>query len=294
MRFLERRLPDMRRRYFTIALLAMGALWQAAAQSLSESPLALVKDVVYNEQLDNRRHGYFEYRVERTIGPQTLVAEEVETRIGRIDRVLTTDGTPLTTERQADEDRRLERLVSDPRQQMKLKRDYDSDEQRIGSMMAMMPDAFFYDYDGVEGENIRLKFRPNPTFRAPSYDTRVFAGLVGTIWINAREKRLARLRGELIEDVQFGYGWLGHVDKGGTFEMVRTQVTPQEWKACLLDVHISGHMMMLKSIGKDQREVHSEFRPVDGKLSLSGARDLLERASEGRRVTRAALDRPRN
>ncbi len=33
--------------------------------------------------------------------------------------------------------------------------------------MRLMPEAFLYDYDGVEGNLVRLKFRPNTNYNPP-------------------------------------------------------------------------------------------------------------------------------
>lgn len=282
------------RTHLIVAILCGSTLAGAAQQAPVQTPLALIKDVVYNEKVDHERHGYFEYRVEKKTPLQTVTAREVETKCGRLNRVLSTNGVPLTAQQQLAEDERLARLLNDRHQQQQLKKDYEGDEQRIGTMMAMMPTAFLFDYDGMDGSDVRLKFRPNPAFRPPTYETRVFHAMSGTVWVNARMKRLSRLRGSLTEDVEFGYGLLGRVDKGGTFEMVRAQVTPQSWKTTLLDVHVNGHVILLKSMGKNQKEFRTDFRQVDANLSLAGARALLEKGTDPGEERAASSVRPGN
>ena len=49
--------------------------------------------------------------------------------------------------------------------------------------------------------------------------------MAGTILIDPDQKRLARLNGHLVENVDFGFGILGHIAKGGTFEIERTHVS---------------------------------------------------------------------
>ena len=36
----------------------------------------------------------------------------------------------------------------------------DENEQKREKLIGLMPEAFLYDYDGVEGNLVRLKFRP--------------------------------------------------------------------------------------------------------------------------------------
>jgi hypothetical protein len=65
--------------------------------------------------------------------------------------------------------------------------------------------------------------------------------------------------------------------------MERREVSPGVWKTLVLDVHISGHVIMLKCVGKDQREVRSDFRPVSADLNVVSAEALLERTLAGSR-----------
>jgi hypothetical protein len=68
---------------------------------------------------------------------------------------------------------------------------------------------------------------------------------------------------------------LGRVEKGGTFQIEREQVAENRWKTSLLEVHISGRVVLFKAISKDQREVRSNFQPVSSDLSVPGAVALL-------------------
>jgi hypothetical protein len=68
---------------------------------------------------------------------------------------------------------------------------------------------------------------------------------------------------------------LGRVEKGGTFQIEREQVAENRWKTSLLDVHISGRVVLFKTISKDQRETRSNFQPVSSDLSVPGAVTLL-------------------
>jgi hypothetical protein len=261
-------------RIFALAILAVPATVYAAQPA--EAPHDLIREVVFNELREHQHHSFWQYNVVKRTSQQTLLQEEVETSEGRVNRVVAINGATLSPREEQQEDDRLTRLLHDRGQQAKLKQQYDEDERHIGSMMSLLPDAFVYQYDGTEGEETRLRFVPNPAFRPPTYEARIFHSMAGTVWVNGREKRLARLKGQLISNVDFGYGLLGRVDKGGTFEMERHEVAPGIWKTRVVEVHISGHVILLKCIGKDQREVRSDFRPVPADLNVASAEALLE------------------
>ena len=274
-----------------IAVIALTlAIPAAFAQGPAESPQQLVKDVVFNELTDHRHHGHFEYLDTKRTGQQTIVKAEVETGAGRVHRILAEDGTPLTAEQQEEESRRLEELLHDPGEQQKLLRDYRGDEDRIARIVGLMPEGFLYQYDGVEGDDIRLKYQPNPAFKPPTYEARVFLGMAGTVWINAREKRLSRLQGALVSNVNYGYGLLGRLDKGGTFNLERFEATPGNWRSRVLEVHITGYVILLKSISKEQIEVRSDFRPVPADLTLQQAEEMLDEAITLSQTRTASLE----
>jgi hypothetical protein len=99
------------------------------------------------------------------------------------------------------------------------------------------------------------------------------------MWIDPQHKRLVALKGELIDRVEFGYGLLGHINKGGVFAIHRQRVSPTHWKTELIDIHVTGRVLLFKTVNKEQSEVRSSFRAVPESMTLEQARALLnERA----------------
>lgn len=50
-------------------------------------------------------------------------------------------------------------------------------------------------------------------------EARVFQHMQGEMTVDAKQGRLAAIKGYLVEDVKFGGGLLGHLDNGGRFEV---------------------------------------------------------------------------
>jgi hypothetical protein len=238
-------------------------------------PADLVNAVIANELNDRGQHRKWMYLIEKREGAQSLTEEQVETRNGPLYRVLAVNGSPLSPDQRQQDDDRVRRLLSDTGQQSKLKQQYDGDEEKLERLMRVMPKAFLYDYDGVEGKLVRLNFRPDPDYKPPDYESRVVHSLAGTVLIDPQQHRLARLSGRLVNRVEFGYGLFGHIDDGGTFEIERTQVAPTQWKTSLLSIHLSGRMILFKTVNKQQFEVRSKFREVPADLTLIQANELL-------------------
>jgi hypothetical protein len=234
----------------------------------------LVVAVVANELSDREKLRKWLCMIEKRAGKQTLTEVQVETKDGPLYRLLAIDGTALNSDQRRQDDARISRLMKDPRSLVKLKQARDEDELKLQKLMSLMPQAFVYDYDGIEDDLLRLKFRPNPDYTPPTYEARVIHSLAGTILIDAEHKRLASVAGHLMNRVEFGYGLLGRIDSG-TVELGRVPVGPQQWMTAFINIHFSGRLAMFKTISKEQYERRSDFRAVSSELSLSDAKELL-------------------
>jgi hypothetical protein len=255
-------------------LLTVACMALALAQSSPPLAAELVNVVVANELADRAAQRKWMYTIEKQDGKQIFTEEQVETRNGPLYRLLAINGKALEPEQRQRDDARIDRLLNNPSEQLKVKRAHDEDEQKLETLMHLMPEAFLYDYDGLEGNLVRVKFRPKPNYNPPTYEARVVHSLAGTILIDSQQKRLARLSGQLINPVEFGYGLLGHVDNGGTVKIGRVEVGPSQWKTALIDIQLSGRLVLFKTISKQECEIRSDFRPVPDNLSLSQASDL--------------------
>jgi hypothetical protein len=250
----------------------------SAAQTLQPAQ-KLVEDVVYNELRDRASDSFWEYRSERIAGGQNVVREQVETSEGPIFRVIEDHGNPLDAAARRKEDQRLRALVQSPGAMARVKQEHEQDEERMRKVMEMLPSAFLFEYEGhSEGDNVRIDFRPNPAFIPVGYEARVVHALSGTVTVNQQLKRMIDMNGAVADRVDFGYGILGHVEKGGTFAIHREQVGASHWKTDLVEVHLQGKVFLFNSISKNQREVRSEFHPVARDISVAAAKDLLDQA----------------
>jgi hypothetical protein len=269
------------------------ALAQGACCAQPQQPMPagqLVREVVYNELNDHQGHGYWRYWVERRTPRETRLEEQIETAEGPITRLTLSNGHPPRAEAEVEEQARLQRLLTSPDEQAKHLREYEENENRIGRILALLPDAFLYEYDGEENGCHRLRFRPNPAYPPHSIEARIFHSMSGTLWIDARYKRLARLDGHVQENLDFGYGILGRLYKGGWFQLERLQVSPTEWKTVRLEVHMCGRALLVKSFARDTSEARGGFAPVPSGMNLAQGMALLRQIeARNQAPARAAL-----
>jgi hypothetical protein len=249
---------------------------------LEQTPLQVVTAMVQNEKQARQHRTFFRYTsVERSArtGGHLWKENVAETPDGLLRRLIAEDGESLSSDRAAAEDRRIDALVRDPAALRAADADRRADEARMGKILDVTPKAFLFTADGMQGDCLRIAFRPNPAFTPSTYDERVVHGLAGTILIRMPEGRLCGIEGHLLDRVSFGFGLLGHIEKDSRFRVTRAPVTETDWKNSKIEVHVDGRILLLKSISRDEDAHHSGAEPLPPHLSLAQAAALTRPAS---------------
>ena len=263
----------------TLTIILLGV--PARPQSVPSGPVSandLARRVVTNELNFQDGHTNWMYRLEKEQYGKKQVEEIVETKEGSLSRLLSVNGLPLTPKQQMEEDERERELMTSRSAQQKLRRSLDAETLQGRRLFKMLPDAFVFSYAGGEGNLVKLSFRPNPSFHAPSLEARVFHDMEGEMWIDCKQERLAGFDGHLTQTVKFGFGLLGHLDKGGHFEVRQAEVVPGHWDMTTLSLEMTGKALLFASISVQKKENHQDFHRVSDDLTLTQAADILNRS----------------
>jgi hypothetical protein len=262
----------------TIILLGSNALPQSESERVGMSANELARKVITNElKLQYDDHGHWMYRLEKEESGRKQVQEIVETKNGSLSRSLSIDGHSLDSKQRQKENQRLQRLVGHPDEQRKLQQASHKKAEQGARLFNILPDVFVFSYAGRQGDLVTLTFRPNPNFKPASIEARVFHAMQGEMTVDTKQERLAAINGYLMEDVKFGGGLLGHLDKGGKFEVRQAEVAPGQWEMTVLGVDMKGKALLFKTVGMRETENHSDFHRVPDGLTLAEATDILNR-----------------
>lgn len=244
---------------------------------LPQDPNQYVREVIEREiNVQNNDHTHWRYLKHREDEKGSNDRDVIQTKEGQISRVLLVNGQPLGQEDRRKDEERILKLVTDPNERAKRQKREDADGEKALQMLKAIPDAFIFKYDGQADGLVHLTFSPNPKYDAPTRELQVFRSLSGKMWIDRKAGRLARIDGALFEDVTFGWGLLGRLNKGGTFNVVQKQVGSNHWEVVSTDVNMSGHAIIFKTVNVRQHEVLSDFRRLPDDLTMAQAYKMLE------------------
>ena len=178
-------------------------------------------------------------------------------------------------------------LASDPETLRRKQKSEKEEAERIAKIMTALPDAFLYQPDGTElgragvgepgAELVRLKFRPNPRYHPPSHVEQVLTAMQGYLLIDSSKHRIAKIDGTLTKSVDFGWGILGHLDRGGHFLVEQEDVSNNNWEVTRKTLAFTGRELLFKSINIQSDEVFSDFRPAPASLTVAQGVELLKK-----------------
>jgi hypothetical protein len=253
-------------------------LAQSDCVCIGISPVDLARQVVTNElRVQNEEQSHWMYRLEKAESGRKQIQNIVETKNGSLVQLLSIDGHPLDAGQRRKENQRIQRLVSHPDEQRKLQQASNKKTEQGARLFRITPDVFVFSYASRQGDLVTLNFTPNPTFQPPSLEARVFHCMEGEMTVDAKQERVVAFNGHLMDDVKFGFGVLGHLDRGSTFEIGQTEVIPGHWEMTALHVNMKGKALLFKTIGVQVTENHSDFHRVADNLTLQEAADILGR-----------------
>lgn len=300
------RLPLRTSRLSLAALLAGALLPQFSRAQAVPSPsvdaAALVRRAVANrlaaDAIPQPVRFVFHKRDER----RDFTQEIIETRQGDVALTIAANGRalgPIGHQAQID---RLHNLATHPDLQERRRKREQADAARVDKLLRQLPDAYLYREDSIVpctvtvppfisipgdptpppasapppvAQCYHLTFKPNPAFDPPDAESKVLTGMAGEVWIETSQERLVRLRAHLIDNVEFGWGIIGRLDKGGTVFLEQTNIGNDNWQLTRMQLKLTGKALLVKSLSFRITEEMSRFSPVPADLDYRKAIRIL-------------------
>ena len=243
----------------------------------------LVDRALANELAAAEDHSHpMRYRLRKTTPRRTTTRQIVETRDGDVAKLVAIADQPLVPAAEAREEARLNSLLEDPAKQGWRKQAEDADTLRALKVLRALPRAFLYHDDGPGQEPAgpveKFTFRPNPAYSPSSLETQVLPAMTGEIWIDPLHLRVVWLQARIERDVNFGWGILGRLDRGGWIAIQQANVGEDQWRTVRFQMRMTGRVLF-KTRVFDTTEEQTQFAPVPAGI---GYRDAVAMLLAGR------------
>jgi hypothetical protein len=194
----------------------------------------------------------------------------------RIRRLIEKNGKPLSEKEQADEDKNVQKRVAEIEKEIAKKEARaatvaqtktgtpDEDNRRISIAEVLRASRLVNPRrERFRGRDVVVfDFEPNPDFdfkNAKSF-LKFFGKTAGVMWIDEKDKQVARLEAVLFGNFKVGGGFLANLKKGASFALEQERVGDEIWLPSVADVNLSVKVLLVKGINVNQIVKSYDYR----------------------------------
>ena len=253
--------------------------------AISGEPLpdirALLEQLQQNEDkvediLD--KYSYIQKSTKRELGSDGVLRDvESETvqlsfyKGYRIRRLIEKNGRPLTEkeQREADKDaegrvEEIEKIIARKGREALKNGPPDENSRRVSVAELLRASNLINPRrERFRGRDVIVfDFEPNPSFDYKNAKSmlKFFGKTVGVMWIDEKDKQVARLEAYLADSFKVGGGLLAKLSKGASFTLEQERVNDEIWLPSVTDINLSVRVLLVKGINVNQQIRSYDYR----------------------------------
>ena len=272
------------RDFIPIAFLLLAAPGRISAQSavpasepaIAPEPSKLLDRVITNQKKDEAALDLYE-RLERMEtrknasdpAPASVkIARVIPSGTGMDKIPVNADGHPSDAEayraRLESLERALALIVNSSRSQRDALEKYAKKRKDQNDLIDRTRNAFLFTFIAREprGDRTLAKYEmaPNPAFKPTTRFTTIFTKVHGFVWIDEDAGELARVEGDVTEDISIGL-FLGKIYKASHFMQERYEVLPGLWQPTFSQYDFDGRKFF-SGFSMHERTFYSNYRYI--------------------------------
>jgi outer membrane lipoprotein-sorting protein len=231
---------------------------------------ALLKELQANEErVENilETYSYVQRSTSRELGKDGVLRDKESGTYQlsfykgyRIRRLIEKDGKPLSAGDQEDADKDAGKQVEDIEKRIAKKETGSgppSGEERRISIAEVLKASTLSNprRERFRGRDVIVfDFEPNPNFDYKNAKSmlKFFGKTAGAMWIDEKDKQVARLEAFLFDSFKVGGGVLAKLKKGASFTLEQERVNDEIWLPSTADINLSLRLLLVKGIDLNQ------------------------------------------
>ena len=221
-----------------IRAFAFVVLWSISVSGEDQVATIIQRSVEANNRDWNAapQFDYYE-RDQRPDGSKTFAVTMLYG--SRYERLIALNGNPLGAEKEAEEQKKFEKAVSERRSEPPEKRaariaKYEAERKRDHNMLDQITAAFDFKLLGeqkLRGRRVYvLRATPRKGYQPPNRDSQVLTGMEGRLWVDHDTFQWVKVEAHVTRPVRI-QGFLAEVEPGTQFELEKMPVSADIWLA---------------------------------------------------------------
>ena len=185
-------------------------------------------------------------------------------------RLVAVNGKPLSSEKQAEEQQKLEQVIAQRRSESKQQRaeriaKYEKERKRDHMLMSQLTVAFDFKLLGEKKLGLydvyELQATPRPGYQPPNYETKVLTGMEGKLWIDKQTYQWVKVEAEVMHPVSIA-GFLAQVQPGTRFQLEKMPVEGDIWLPSHFSMKARAKVLFFFSHNSEEDETYFDYRKV--------------------------------
>jgi len=212
-------------------------------------------------------YSYIQKQTSRSIGKDGVVKETgSETnqlsfyKGNRIRRLIEKNGKPLSLKDQEKEDKEVQKRVEEIEKRIaekEAKGGPSNENTRRVSIAEVLRASRLINprRERMRGRDVIVfDFEPNPEFDYNNAKSmlKFFGKTAGVMWIDEKDKQVARLEAFLADNFNVGGGVVAKLRKGASFVIEQERINDEIWLPAVADINMSIRVLLLKGIDINQ------------------------------------------
>jgi len=201
----------------------------------------------------------------------------------RITRLIEKNGKPLNEKQQADADKDAAKQVEEIEKKLAKRESRTAtgkpseDSRRISIAEVLRASKLLNPRrERFRGRDcVVFDFEPNPAFDTKNATSilKFFGKTAGVIWVDEKDKQVARMEAALFESMSFGGGVLAKFKKGATFTLEKERVNNEIWLPSQADINASIRVLLVKGIDINQLQKFYDYQKFETEVKDAKVND---------------------
>ena len=181
----------------------------------------------------------------------------------RIHRTIAKNGKPLSTDDQVKEDKDVQKQVDEIEKRIvrneskSAKGEPEDDNNRRVSVAELLRASRLINprRERFGGRDcVVFDFEPNPGFDMKNAKTalKFFGKTAGVMWIDEKDKQVARVEAVLYDSYSIGGGVLAKINKGAAFTLEKERFNDEIWLPSYSEINLSVRVLLVKGLSVNQ------------------------------------------
>jgi outer membrane lipoprotein-sorting protein len=123
---------------------------------------------------------------------------------------------------------------------------------------------------------IVFDFEPLPGYKPKKNYEKLFGKMAGALWIDPKDKQVARVEARLVEAYKIGGGMLASLKEGANFTLEQERVNQEIWLPTRAEINLGVRVLLLKGLNINQTITYGDYK----RFSVEAEKEKLKDPSQ--------------